>query len=714
MTLKRWIHICITLIIIAGISAPVHAEEGMIPLSELQKLNLTALGFEIGSNDLYNPNGVSLVDGIINLSGCTASFVSPEGLVLTNYHCGMRAIQAISDETNDYLKNGFMASDRSQEVEAKGYTVRLIEFYKDVSKEVLSVVKKKMSYAQRTKAIEKKIKEIETSIDKKYPGRRSSVAEMFLGKTYVLFVYTYLKDIRLVYAPPRSIGEYGGEEDNWMWPRHTGDFTFLRAYVGKDGKPADYSPDNIPFKPKKYLQIAPQGVKSEDLVFVLGYPGRTYRHRTSHFYALAEEIEKPFIVKYYTAIINILEDFAKNDRSIEIKLIPMLKGLWNSMKRNKGQLKAMKGLGLTEKKKKEEQEMQRFIDADPVLKKKYGTLLDDIKELFEQKRKYAPKDLILRTLRRVGLPLRTAFTVYESSIERKKKDTDRKGAYMDRNFKRTIMRLMMGFRNYYMAADKASLKTLLEPASTLEGDLEIAPLKEISANLDGFLDNAYANTKMTDQKVVESLLEKTRKELEQFDDPFMKLAISLYPEFEKWEARLDNEKGIEDKLMAQLIDVKMKFKGQSFIPDANSTLRLTYGRVRGYSPADAVQYTPFTTLTGVVEKNTGKPPFDATQKLVELYNNKELGSFIHPKLNDVPVCFLYNTDTTGGNSGSPVLNGKGELIGLNFDRAFEATVNDYAWAESYSRSIGVDVRYILWFLEKYDGAMHLLKEMNVK
>jgi hypothetical protein len=307
----------------------------MIPLSEIHKLDLKALGFQIDSKELYNPHGISLIDGIINLKGCTASFVSPDGLLLTNYHCAFRAVQSVTTKEKDYMRDGFIANDRSQEVPAASQTVRVIEFYRDVSKEVLEVVKKEMDYAQRTKAIEKKIKKIELEMEKKYPGRRAEVAEMFMGKTYVLFVYTYLKDIRLVYAPPRSIGEYGGEIDNWMWPRHTGDFAFMRAYTAPDGSFADYSSDNVPYHPKKYLQAAPGGVKEEDFVFILGYPGRTHRHRTSYFISFEEEVKKPYFVELYQYMIHILEEMSKKDRTVEIKLSPRLKGLWNRMKRYK-------------------------------------------------------------------------------------------------------------------------------------------------------------------------------------------------------------------------------------------------------------------------------------------------------------------------------------------------------------------------------------------
>ena len=720
--MKRTLTRTIIVLFIFSSLFPIFAEEGMYPLSELHKLDLKQKGLEIEVLDLYDPNGTSLIDGIINLSGCTASFISKDGLILTNYHCAFGAIQRITTKENDYMKHGFMAEDRSKEVEAKGYTVRTIDFYKDVSKDVLKVVKKKMSYAERAKAIEKKIKKIVVKTEKKYPGKRAEVAEMFKGKTYVLFVYTYLKDIRLVYAPPRSIGEFGGEEDNWVWPRHTGDFTILRAYMSPDGKSADYSPDNVPYHPKKYLPVAKEGVSEGDFVFILGYPGRTYRHRTSHFLAFEEQLRMPFIVDLYGWVIKTLEHMSEKDRETTIKLAPMLKGLWNTMKNYMGKLQGMERLGLTEKRREEERKLQDFIATDKALNAKYGNVLNDIKKVYGEHKADAKYEYLLRYLNRFVSRLNVAYSAYEASIELKKPDTERKRSYMKRNFSRTLKWIERGFRNYYEPADKAVFKELLTRIVNLEGDKRVALFDkmfkkeggDVAAAIDAYIQDAYAKTVMTDKKIAMGLFKKTTKELKQLDDPFMKLAIALYPLHQDIKAAQDAREGQLDKLSAQLIDVKKQFMGSEFIPDANSTLRLTYGLVEGYYPADAVYNSPLTTMKGIVEKhNTGKPYYQAPEKLLKLYKDKQFGSFKDEKLDDVPVAMLYSADTTGGNSGSPVLNAKGQLVGLNFDRAYEATINDYAWSQDYSRSIGVEIRYILWFLQKYSGADHILKEMGV-
>jgi len=693
------------------------AEEGMLPMSELDKLDLKSKGLKISPDQVYNPDGISLVNGIINLSGCTASFVSGDGLILTNYHCAFRAVQNVTTEDKDYMQEGFSAVDRERELQARGYTVRIIESYKDVSKQVLKAVKPGMTYEQRAKAVKKQMKKIILKVEKKNPGKRADIAEMFVGKTYVLFLYKYIKDVRLVYAPPRSVGEYGGEEDNWMWPRHTGDFAFLRAYVAPDGSFAEYSPDNVPYKPAKYLEINPAGVKADDFVFILGYPGRTYRHRTSSFISFEENIRMPYTRDLYGGMIDILEKLSLKDRETAIKLSPFMKGLWNTKKNYMGKLKGLNSLKIAEGRKEQENKLQAFIDSKPILKKKYGNVLDRLNAFYGELEKNFEYEYFMKYLRRNSTLLNTAYTVYEASIERRKKDSDRERAYMDRSFHRTKVRLFIGLRNYVETADKALLKNFLKKLDEMK-DPRGAKIRALftgdgngPGELDKFVDTLYKSASFFTTENVKKLLKSNRKKLENLDNPFVKLAKQLYPYFEELKKTADERKGKLDSLLARLIEVKKIFLGKEFVPDANSTFRLSYGYIRGYSPADGTWSKPFTTVSGIVEKNRNKAPFIAPQKLVDLHNKKEYGKYAHPDLHDVPVGMLYNLDTTGGNSGSPVLDGNGKLVGLNFDRVYEATINDYAWDEKYSRSIGVDIRFILWFVEKYGGADHLIKEM---
>lgn len=723
--MKRIVCFGLMLIIFLTLSVfSLKAEEGMYPLSEINKLDLRSMGFQLDADELYNPQGVSLIDAIIDLGGCTASFVSADGLILTNYHCAFGAIQGVTTPENDYFRDGFLARNRSEEVEAKNYTVRIIESYRDVSAEVLRAVKKNMTHTQRAKAIKEKMNLMVAAIEKKNPGKSAEVAEMFQGKTYVLFIYRHIKDVRIVYAPPRSIGEFGGEPDNWMWPRHTGDFAFMRAYVGPDGSTAGYSPNNVPFHPKKYLCVAPEGVQAEDFIFILGYPGTTRRHNTSHFLAYEEEVRMPFGIDIFDWITNLKEKMSQLDRATAIKLSASLKGLWNNLTRSRGQLKGLKNLHLAEKRLEKEKALQEFIVSDPTRQKKYGKLLDNIKAVYDERRLNAGFNQTVEYLvsSRTTTMLSTAFKIYFAACEHLKKDAEREEDYLDRNFERTLKRVELDLRNYYEPADKAVFKEMLMRAAGLKGEQQIPAVQGIIENnepgkaIDAFVEKAYNETKLNDPAVVMALFKKSERELQAETDPFIVLARGLYPSFRKMKDAEKRDKGILDPLLAQLIDVKKEFIGKDFIPDANDTLRLTFGRVRGYSPADAVRMTPFTTLAGVVEKHNahhGEEPFTAPRKLIDLFNAKDFGRFRHPGLDDVPVAMLYNADTTGGNSGSPVLNAKGQLVGLNFDRVFEATINDYAWDESYSRSIGVDIRYVLWFLEKYSAVDYLLQEMGV-
>ncbi len=695
-------------------------DEGMYPISEILKLDLRSKGLKIDPKEIYNPEGVSLIDGIVQVGACTGSFVSGQGLILTNHHCAYGAAQAASATERDYIKNGFLARNPGEEIPAKGYTARITDSYRDVSAEVLRAVNDTMDLAARSKAIEKKIKELVAATEKDHPGKRAEVSEMFIGKSYVLFIYTNLKDVRLVYVPPRSIGEFGGEDDNWVWPRHTGDFSFLRAYVAPDGSPSDYSPNNVPYSPRKFLKVAPQGANEEDFVFILGYPGSTFRHRTSHYLAFEEEARMPFIADLYAWQIATMQDLGKNDRAIALKHASRIKGLANVMKNYRGKLKGLRRLQLVEAKQLEEQALQNFIAGDPARQKIYGNTLAEIDKIYQEMRGQAEHELILSNLQSSSTMLRFGYTIYEGAQELQKPDLERESPYMERNLQATKQNLKQAAQNYYEPTDRIFLREMLLRAAKLPAEQSIpavtALLKESAPekSIEKFLNSAYAKSKLSDEKLLLEALTKTPEQVAKLKDPFIAFARALYPSYKALRETRQRRDGALNKLSAQLTDIKQLFLAADFIPDANRTLRLTFGRVRGYRPADAVYYHPVTTLSGVIGKTTGAEPFDTPQKLVDLYNAKDFGQFKLPQSNDVPVALLYNLDTTGGNSGSAVLNASGEIVGVNFDRAFEATINDYAWSEDYSRSIAVDIRYVLWVTQKFAGAQYLLDEMNVR
>jgi len=707
------------LILIVLFSTILHAEEGMIPLSELNKLDLKSAGFELTAEDIFNQDAPSLSDAIVKLGGCTGSFISPEGLILTNHHCAFRAVQTASTPENDYLQNGFNAGNRTGEIQAKGYTVRITRSFEDVSTEILKDLDSISDFAERTKTIRKRMKEVTVQAEEKNPGLRAEVSEMFRGQTYVLFLYTYLKDVRMVYVPPISIGNFGGEVDNWEWPRHTGDFSILRAYVAPDGSPADYSEENIPFVPNTYLKVNPEGVEEDDFVFLLGYPGRTFRHRTSHYIDFQERIRMPFVVDWYQWQIKLMEELGQEDRDIALKYASTIKGLANTEKNYRGKLLGLGRLDKVEQKRTEEAQILEFIQADSKLQEQYGHVLPEIAALYQEMEASAQRDQVLTYLTRSVASLYFANTLYKAAEDREKEDLDRESAYMNRNFKRTQQRTFIGLANYQPVGDKKILVEILRKAADLPKDQRIKKLDKIfklkksEAHWKKIIEKAYSNSHIGERDFISNGFEMSFKKIKKSKEPFLKWIKTLQPEFKARKEISEQRSGKLSKLSAEWAEVKKMYLKSTFIPDANGTFRLTYGHIRRYTPADAVTKLPQTTVSGILQKNTGTSPFNAPDKLLQLIREKDFGNLGSKRLNNLPVDILYDCDTTGGNSGSPVMNANGELIGLNFDRAFEATINDFAWASSYSRSIGVDIRYILWVLQKYAGAGYLFDEMGI-
>ena len=699
-----------------GAVVAARTDDGMYPMSELPRLNLAEKGIELTADQLFNPNQVSLVDGICRVNGCTGSFVSASGLIITNHHCAFDAIQKASSANNDLLTNGFSAATREQEISAPDYQVRITENYRDVSEDVLKAVTEGMSFLERTKAIDKRRKELEVAAEKENPGLRAEVAEMFAGKTYVLFLYTYLKDVRLVFAPPASVGNFGGEVDNWEWPRHTGDFSFMRAYTAPDGSSATFSKNNIPYQPKRFIQVAPEGVDENDAVFLLGYPGRTARHKTASFLQFEQDIRLPLTVDLYNWQIQEMETAGANDRTVAIKHASRMKSLANVEKRSRGQLLGLRRAGIVATRQAREAELQAYIESEPARKAKYGSLLKDIETVYAEMSAAGPLEIHLLQLRQACRAAAFGYFVYDSAMERAKSDLDREAPYMDRNFAQSVQEVKVTMSDWHLSTDQIMLVGMLERLSQIPEVQKLEPLQQLltdASSLPKVAQGLIEGTRLGDVAFVEECLSKSPTELQQTDDPLLRLIIQLHPEYLKLRDTDKAREGRLGQLYGSLIEVKQQFLATSFIPDANATLRFTCGRVRAYSPADAVIRTPISTLRGVIEKTTGVDPFITPEAVLQKYKAGEFGRFVHPRLGQVPVAILYDTDTTGGNSGSPVLNSRGQLVGVNFDRCFEATINDFAWNQDYSRSIGVDIRYVLWITGIVYEADHLLEEMKI-
>jgi len=700
-----------------GAVVTVRAEDGMYPMSELPRLNLVEKGIELTADQLFNPSQVSLVDGICRVNGCTGSFVSESGLIITNHHCAFDAIQKASTPQNDLLTLGFSAATREQEIPAPDYVVRITENYRDVSSDVLAAVTDGMSFLERTKAIDKRRKELEVAAEKESPGLRAEVAEMFAGKTYVLFLYTYLKDVRLVFAPPASIGNFGGEVDNWEWPRHTGDFSFMRAYTAPDGSSATYAAENVPYQPKRFIQVAPEGVDENDAVFLLGYPGRTARHKTASFLRYEQDLRLPLFVELYNWQISEMEKAGAQDRAVAIKHASRSKSLANVEKRSRGQLQGLRRVKIVQARTQQEIRLQAFISSDAARSAKYGSLLKDIDAVYSEMSEAGPLEIHLVQLRQACRAAAFGYFVYDAAVERAKSDLERETPYMDRNFPQSVQEIRVSMTDWHPPTDQILLAGMLDRLSRIPEARDIEPLKALLAEPDKLTSKANAmisGTRLGDVRFIDECLTKPPAELEKTDDPLLKLIIQLHPVYLKMRETDKEREGRLNQLYGSLIEVKQQFLETNFIPDANSTLRFTCGRVRSYSPADAVIRTPISTLRGVIEKTTGVEPFITPDPVLKKYEAGEFGRFVHPRLGQVPVAILYDTDTTGGNSGSPVLNSKGQLVGVNFDRCFEATINDFAWNQDYSRSIGVDIRYVLWLTGMVYGAESLLHEMGIQ
>lgn len=708
-----------SLLVIALVTAGVPnmlADDGMFPMSELPRVNLRERGIELTAEQLFNPSEISLVDGICRVNGCTGSFVSDSGLIITNHHCAFDAIQKASTSDRDLLTNGFIAGSRAEEIPAPDYQVRITENYRDISAEVLSVVQEGMSFLERTKAIEKRRKELEIEAERQHPGLRAEAAEMFAGRTYVLFLYTYLKDVRLVFAPPASVGNFGGEADNWEWPRHTGDFSFMRAYTAPDGSSATWSAQNIPYRPKRFLRVQSAGVDEGDAVFLLGYPGRTARHRTASFLQYESRVRLPLTVELYQWQIRQMEEAGVGDRSVAIRHASRTKSLANVEKRSRGQLQGLQRAQIVEQRLQQESELQSFIEADEVLRQKYGSVLRDIAAVYAEMESAGPLEIHLQQLRQACRAAAFGFAVVDAVHERAKPDIERESPWMDRNYAQSVQELKVSLRDWHPPTDVEMLSGMLRRLISIPGARQIPaliPLTESEQICEQAAKRLIEGTRLGDAGFIEQSLGQTVDQLRATKDPLLTLLLDLYPSYLQLRELDKTREGRLSRLYGSLLEVKEQFLRTGFIPDANGTLRFTSGRVRAYSPADAVVRTPISTLRGVIEKTTGQDPFITPEPVLRAYGARDFAGFLHPRLGQVPVAILYDTDTTGGNSGSPVLNSKGELVGVNFDRCFEATINDFAWNADYSRSIGVDIRYVLWITGRVYGATQLLDEMGV-
>jgi hypothetical protein len=705
-------------------AAAAHSDEGMWMLHQLPELDqakLAKMGLQLTPQELWDAGaGKGLASAVVSLGGCSASFVSPDALIATNHHCAFGAIQMNSSPEHDYITDGFLARTRTEELEAKGSRVYVFLGYDEVTPQMKSVLTAGMDPVARTDALEKQEKRLVAQCEK--DGLRCRLAQMYGGLTYYMFRTLELRDVRLVYAPPRSIGEYGGEIDNWMWPRHTGDFSFLRAYVGPDGKPADYSPNNVPYRPARWLKVATTPLREGDFTMILGYPGRTMRFRTSTAIADDLEFNYPHRIALYKDLIDIVETQSKRGKDVEIKLASMLKGLYNTYKNNQGMLAGLRDADLAGRQRAVESGLAAWIAADPARKAKYGNVLPEIEAVLAERRATRERDLLAMQFggARVTSLLSAAITIERWTSERAKPDLDREPGYQDRDERSKRQSLERLQANLDLQADRAVLRYMLGRASALPQNQRMGAVDRALAAtgksgdeaIEALLDRLYAGTRLSERAERLAMFGARREDLLARGDAMIAFASELRADLDAWEKAADRYEGQMVTVVPRYIEALAAWRGAAIYPDANSTLRFTYASVKGYVPRDGVTYTPFTTLSGVVAKHTGEEPFNAPARLLEAAKGGRTSGYADPVLGDVPACFLSTNDITGGNSGSPIMNGRGELIGLAFDGNYESMTSDYLYTDAMSRTINVDARYMLWVMDHVDKAHNLLKEMG--
>jgi len=709
--------LCCSLILIGPI---LRADEGMWMPHQMQDLHLKALGLQMDPSELYKKDGTGLMSAIVHLGGGTGEFVSAEGLILTNHHVAFGALQRASSTEHDYIQHGFIARKKNEEIEAKGYYADVLLGYDDITTQVQAVLKPGMTYKQQYFALDEIKKKIIAAAEKQGPDLRASVAEMYSGNKYYLYRFKRLKDIRLVYAPPLDLGNFGGDIDNWMWPRHTCDFTFLRAYVSPKNLGTEYNKDNVPYKPKSILKISLEGFKEGDFSFVMGYPGRTYRNYTlSQLKLDVEYMQNNILLRQ--DIIAFLDNAGQNDRNIQIKYASVSNSLNNYLKNYQGKIEGMQKVGLLKKKRQDEENFLQWVNTDPQRRKKYSGTLDNINAFMPQYTDHFWKDRLFSQLtssRYGSVLLEQAYTIFRTAQERQKSDLERDPAYQERNIASIKQKIELAERGYDLQVDRALLKHQLKKLIHILPNQMPAAFKNIllqksEKEVEKYVDRLYDGTTLTDPQKRLQYIEKTPSQLAMLNDPLLDLAQKLEQEMQLLrEEKKFLEQQLNDHKKLYLEALLLQKEGR-IAPDANSTIRFTYGFAKGYAPRDAVYYQSQTTLGGVVEKDTGEFPFLVPAKLKTLYTNKNFGRFIDKKLQDIPACFLNSTSVTGGNSGSPTLNAKGEQIGIIFDMTYESVTADYYIIPELQRTISVDIRYVLFVTEKFSGADFILKEIGL-
>jgi len=712
-----------SLIALAILSSAAHADEGMWMPQQLPQVakQLKAAGLKLDPASLTKLTEFPM-GAIVSLGGCSASFVSPLGLVATNHHCVYGSVAHNSTPERNLLANGFLAHNLGEELPAApGSRIFVTRAVTNVSTRVVTADVAKLKGKQRSDAIEKNLKAIQAECEKD-AGHRCTVSSYYGGLEYYLIKQLEIRDVRLVHAPPEGVGKFGGDTDNWMWPRHTGDYGFYRAYVSKDGKAADYSKDNVPYVPQHFLKLAKEGVKEGDFIMALGYPGRTNRHRLPSEVAFTFDWNYPAFVKASGESLAIIADTTKDNKDTALKYASQVAGINNYYKNRQGMLDSYAGSDMLARKTAEHEALKTWINANPARKAEYAADIEAVEKLIAERDADVKRDFNLE--RAKPRLLNTARMLYRLANENTKPDAERKSGYQLRDVPRIKSSVAALVRNYDEKVDKALVLNFLakyaaQPAASRNAAFDaVLGIKDGmgKAELQAALDTLYAGSKLGDAAERNSWIERKPDDFKASNDSFIKAAVALYGPDLKSEAEEEELGGKLQQAYASYMKAKIAYmhsKGQAVYPDANSTLRVTFGQIAGRDKgADGTSWKAFTTVEGVAAKATGQGEFNAPAAQLKAIKDKDFGKYLDPKLKSVPVAYLATLDITGGNSGSAALNAKGEWIGLAFDGTLDSIISDWDFNQAMTRDIQVDLRYILWNMKHVDHADNLLKEMN--
>ena len=714
-----------SLIALAILSNFAHADEGMWMPQQLPQVakELKAAGLKLDPTTLTKLTEFPM-GAIVSLGGCSASFVSPQGLVATNHHCVYNSVAVNSTKERDLLANGFLAKTFAEELPAApGSRIFVTSAVTNVSDKIITTDVAKLQGKARIDSIEKNQKKLVAECEKE-AGFRCTVSSYYGGLEFYLIKQLEIRDVRLVHAPPAGVGKFGGDTDNWMWPRHTGDYGFYRAYVSRDGKAADFSKDNVPYQPKHVLKLAKDGLKEGDFVMALGYPGRTNRHRLPSEVAFTFDWNYPAFVKASGETLAIIARETKDNKDVALKYAGQVAGVNNYYKNRQGMLDSYAGSDFLARKTTEHEALKTWVNANAARKAEFAGDIEQVEKLIAERDADTKRDFFLGYAQ--PRLLNTARSLYRLSNESTKADTERKSGYQTRDLPRMEAGITSVERTYDEKVDKALVlnsltKYAAQPAAQRRASFDAAiGIKDgmSPADLSAALDKLYAGSKLADKAERAAWLKRTPAEFQASKDSFIQAAVAMYPDSLKNEAEDEELAGKIQQAYANYMKAKiafMKSKGLAVYPDANSTLRVTFGKVAGRDHgADGTTWTAFTTVNGVAAKATGEGEFNAPAKQLAAIKAKDFGKFVDAKLKTVPVDYLATLDITGGNSGSAALNSKGEFIGLAFDGTLDSIISDWDYNKANTRSIQVDLRYMLWNMKHIDHADNLLKEMGAE